>query len=51
MKISLQTGSTVLFCTVEWNVTLVPVSENLQYGSEEPPFDLWANQPVSQEAP
>ena len=38
VKISATGGRRFCSCTVEWKVTLVPVSENLQYGSLEPPL-------------
>ena len=39
-------GSSV-FCFVEdWALSSVPDTVSVQRGSEEPPFDLWANEPV-----
>ena len=40
-------GSSV-FCFVEdWALSSVPDTVSVQRGSEEPPLDLWANEPVS----
>jgi hypothetical protein len=39
-------GSSV-FCFVEdWALSSVPDTVSVQRGSEEPPLDLWANEPV-----
>ena len=39
-------GSKVFCFVVDWALSSVPETVSVQRGSEEPPLDLWANEPV-----